>query len=301
MRDKSLHDRLKGYVKFYRITIIIVILINILFFFLNDVNDIFKYIYDTSNILIIVDMAFIACIYITVTKRNLIPAIFSYLLMPYTILNITLLVNTYNYNNDILAYIIVLRIIRVRLNVTKKLEKESFNSAPSDDGAEDSKDTIKVSIIEKSIKTFVSALLLLKSVFHKKADMLYLILTFAIVVIFTFSTLIYFVELPHNDMLNTYGDCVWWCVVSLTTIGYGDIYPVTTLGRIITSIMAFFGIGLIAIPGGILGSGFIEEYDNNNLLNNGTKEDLEKFISDQNDLIEQAKKKIKELDENNTN
>jgi len=46
--------------------------------------------------------------------------------------------------------------------------------------------------------------------------------------------------------------------VTLTTIGYGDVYPITAIGRVIASLLAFIGIGLVALPTGILASGFIK-------------------------------------------
>jgi len=52
---------------------------------------------------------------------------------------------------------------------------------------------------------------------------------------------------------------MWWGVVTLTTVGYGDTYPITGLGRLLGAIIAFLGIGLFALPAGIIGSGFVEE------------------------------------------
>ena len=50
----------------------------------------------------------------------------------------------------------------------------------------------------------------------------------------------------------------WWAVATLTTVGYGDIYPITTLGKILGGFIALLGIGMFALPAGILGSGFVE-------------------------------------------
>lgn len=54
---------------------------------------------------------------------------------------------------------------------------------------------------------------------------------------------------------------MWWAVATLTTIGYGDVYPVTVIGKFMASIIAVLGIGMFALPTGILGSGFMEELD----------------------------------------
>jgi voltage-gated potassium channel len=52
---------------------------------------------------------------------------------------------------------------------------------------------------------------------------------------------------------------MWWAVATLTTVGYGDIFPVTQLGKLMASIIAVLGIGMFALPTGILGAGFVEE------------------------------------------
>ncbi len=53
---------------------------------------------------------------------------------------------------------------------------------------------------------------------------------------------------------------IWWSVSTLLTVGYGDIYPITTLGRIFSIIITFLGVGMVAIPTGIISAGFVEQY-----------------------------------------
>lgn len=53
-------------------------------------------------------------------------------------------------------------------------------------------------------------------------------------------------------------DALWWALITLTTVGYGDIYPITVLGKILGSIIAILGIGLVAVPTGIISAGFVE-------------------------------------------
>lgn len=53
---------------------------------------------------------------------------------------------------------------------------------------------------------------------------------------------------------------IWWSASTLLTVGYGDIYPVTTLGRIFSIIITFLGVGMVAIPTGIISAGFVEQY-----------------------------------------
>jgi voltage-gated potassium channel len=52
---------------------------------------------------------------------------------------------------------------------------------------------------------------------------------------------------------------MWWAVTALTTVGYGDIYPITPLGKFVASLIAISGIGMFALPTGIVSSGFVEE------------------------------------------
>ena len=53
---------------------------------------------------------------------------------------------------------------------------------------------------------------------------------------------------------------IWWSMSTLLTVGYGDIYPITTLGQIMAIIIAFLGVGAVAIPTGIISAGFVEAY-----------------------------------------
>ena len=60
------------------------------------------------------------------------------------------------------------------------------------------------------------------------------------------------------DTFETFFDAVYWATVSLTTMGYGDIYPVTTIGRIVTMISSFVGIAIVALPAGIITAGYMD-------------------------------------------
>lgn len=53
---------------------------------------------------------------------------------------------------------------------------------------------------------------------------------------------------------------IWWSASTLLTVGYGDIYPVTTLGRVFSIVITFLGVGMVAIPTGIISAGFVEQY-----------------------------------------
>ena len=64
------------------------------------------------------------------------------------------------------------------------------------------------------------------------------------------------------DSFETYFDAVYWATVSLTTMGYGDIYPVTVMGRIVTMLASLLGIAIVALPAGIITAGYLAEVEN---------------------------------------
>ncbi len=89
-----------------------------------------------------------------------------------------------------------------------------------------------------------------------------LVITFAAtgVLLVVAASLMYFIE--HEAQPETFSSipaAMWWGVVTLTTVGYGDVYPVTPLGRAVSAVIAVLGIGLFALPASILASGFVEE------------------------------------------
>ncbi len=55
---------------------------------------------------------------------------------------------------------------------------------------------------------------------------------------------------------------IWWAASTLLTVGYGDIYPITTLGKILGIVISFLGVGMVAIPTGIISAGFVDQYTN---------------------------------------
>ncbi len=64
----------------------------------------------------------------------------------------------------------------------------------------------------------------------------------------------YFEHAAQPDKFRSLFDCIWWAAVTLTTVGYGDIYPITLGGRIFTVFILLLGLGLVAIPTGIVAS-----------------------------------------------
>ena len=64
------------------------------------------------------------------------------------------------------------------------------------------------------------------------------------------------------ESFSTFFDAIYWATVSLTTVGYGDIYPVSNIGRIVTMLSSVFGIAIIALPSGIITAGYLDEIRN---------------------------------------
>ncbi|GMF60729.1 unnamed protein product [Phytophthora fragariaefolia] len=71
--------------------------------------------------------------------------------------------------------------------------------------------------------------------------------------------LIFFLEhIAQPKVFSSFGVCVWWAVVTITSLGYGDVVPITGMGRTLGAALALWGLILFTIPGAVLGSGFIE-------------------------------------------
>ena len=67
---------------------------------------------------------------------------------------------------------------------------------------------------------------------------------------------------------------IWWSMSTPLTVGYGDIYPITTLGRIMAICIAYLGVGAVAIPTGIISAGFVEQYQRKSSLSNIKEADI---------------------------
>lgn len=100
----------------------------------------------------------------------------------------------------------------------------------------------------KSVKIIVN-------VFKRSKEPLIAVGTLAAAYILISALVIFNVE---PDSFNSFFDAVYWATVSLTTVGYGDIYPVTTIGRVITMVSSVFGIAIVALPAGIITAGYME-------------------------------------------
>ena len=94
------------------------------------------------------------------------------------------------------------------------------------------------------------------SVFKKQKKVLSAVATMAVAYVLISALVIYNVE---PESFDTFFDAIYWATISLTTVGYGDIYPITTIGRIVTMISSVFGIAIIALPSGVITAGYLSE------------------------------------------
>ena len=88
-----------------------------------------------------------------------------------------------------------------------------------------------------------------------------LMLTFflSLILIVFSGIVVFYAESPSQpDVFRNIGSSIWWAFATLTTVGYGDIYPITVLGKLIASFVAIVGIGLIAIPTGLISATYVD-------------------------------------------
>lgn len=94
------------------------------------------------------------------------------------------------------------------------------------------------------------------NVIHKQRTPLLAVCTLATAYVLVSALIIFNVE---PDTFPTYFDAIYWATVSLSTIGYGDIAPVSAAGKLVTVLSSFAGIAIIALPSGIITAGYMEE------------------------------------------
>lgn len=120
--------------------------------------------------------------------------------------------------------------------------------------------TLRVFRVFKFIR-YSKSIRIVMGVFKHQKKPLATVLILAFVYILLSAMIVFNVE---PDSFNNYFDAIYWATVSLTTMGYGDISPVTTIGRAVTIVSSLFGIAIIALPSGIITAGFMEELNRKN-------------------------------------
>lgn len=104
---------------------------------------------------------------------------------------------------------------------------------------------------------------MITNVFRKRINELALSLVLVIFLIILSSCILYFAEHQHPEnqyKFTSIPATIWWAVVTLTTTGYGDMYPMTQLGKIMTMTIMLTGVAFFALPAGIITAGFLEEF-----------------------------------------
>ena len=110
------------------------------------------------------------------------------------------------------------------------------------------------------LTSYMKATKLVINVFKSNASELMLSLLLAIFLIIISSSLVYFTEhLAQPDKFTSIPDTIWWSVTTLTTVGYGDMVPITIAGKIFTGFILMAGVAIFALPAGIITAGFLEE------------------------------------------
>jgi voltage-gated potassium channel len=98
------------------------------------------------------------------------------------------------------------------------------------------------------------------NIFKSRANELFVSFVMALFLILIAASLVYFAEhLENPQQFSSIPKTLWWAVVTLTTVGYGDMIPVTTLGRLFTGVILIVGVAILALPAGIITAGFLEE------------------------------------------
>lgn len=97
---------------------------------------------------------------------------------------------------------------------------------------------------------------MIANIFKKQKGPLSYVLILALGYIVISALIVFNVE---PDSFHSFFDAIYWATVSLTTMGYGDIYPITKIGRLVTMISSLFGIAIVALPAGIITAGYMEE------------------------------------------
>lgn len=116
---------------------------------------------------------------------------------------------------------------------------------------------MRVFRIVKAVR-YSKTIKILVNVLKKSKEPLIAVCSFAVGYILISALIVFNVE-PQT--FDTFFDAIYWATVSLTTVGYGDIYPVTTAGQIVTMISSIFGIAIVALPAGIITAGYMSEID----------------------------------------
>ncbi|MEO1100428.1 MAG: ion transporter [Pseudomonadota bacterium] len=111
------------------------------------------------------------------------------------------------------------------------------------------------------IARFVPAFDAFGAAMRRAGGQLLAALALALVLVYVSAVVLYLIEgvQQGREAFGSIPRSIWWAIATLTTVGYGDVYPVTVLGRVAASIIAITGIGVVALPAGVFASAFSDE------------------------------------------
>ena len=110
------------------------------------------------------------------------------------------------------------------------------------------------------VNRYTTALYKVLDVIKKKSSELISAVFMLLLLMLISSILIYYIESPAQpDVYQNALSGLWWSIAIFTSVWLGDIYPITTAGKILCALMAVLGVALVAVPTGIISSGFVEE------------------------------------------
>lgn len=111
----------------------------------------------------------------------------------------------------------------------------------------------------------MKSLLLIKEIIIDKKNELISTLILTFFMIFISGFLMYYIENPAQpEVFSNVLVSMWWSVATLTTVGYGDIYPITPMGKLVSGIISLLGIGVVALPTGLISVGYLERIKKDN-------------------------------------
>jgi voltage-gated potassium channel len=92
-----------------------------------------------------------------------------------------------------------------------------------------------------------------------KGELKFTLFLSILTILFSASAIYYLENAAQPVKFSSISESIWWATVSLATVGYGDVYPITVGGKIFASVISLVGIGVVAIPTGIISASFVEE------------------------------------------
>lgn len=132
------------------------------------------------------------------------------------------------------------------------------------------------------VNRYTTALYKVLGVVRKKSSELISSIFILFILMLISSILIYYIESPvQPDVYKNALSGLWWSIAIFTSVWLGDIYPITTVGKILCALMAVMGVAIIAVPTGIISSGFVE----------GSSEDDDERLK----LLKEINKDLEEL------